>query len=129
MEEGMASLNAWKRMCREGFDKWRGVSHSEDTDVALPEVLDAYFKTPKAWQELATISSGTNLRRRRLQPSVVLNYEMPLPPMQVQKKIQQIPDLKQKLLSEQMAILTKLSRLMPPVLESIFGEQIEEPRR
>ncbi|MCC5808601.1 MAG: restriction endonuclease subunit S [Opitutales bacterium] len=57
------------------------------TDKVLPEIVDIHFKTPTVWTELAHLSTGTNLRRRRLNPSAFLRYLFPLPPMAVQKRI------------------------------------------
>ena len=48
-------------------------------DRVLTEVLDVYFRTPAVWPKLSGASTGTNVRRRRLNPADFLNYEMPLP--------------------------------------------------
>jgi type I restriction enzyme S subunit len=61
-----------------------------DMDRVLPEVLDVYFRTPQVWAELAAISSGSNARRRRLNPTAFLNYEMTLPSMAVQQQIRSV---------------------------------------
>lgn len=45
----------------------------------LPEVLDTYFRTPTVWPEISGASTGTNVRRRRLNPKDFLNYQIPLP--------------------------------------------------
>ena len=37
-------------------------------DKVLPETLDVYFRTPQIWELVAGISTGTNVRRRRLHP-------------------------------------------------------------
>jgi type I restriction enzyme, S subunit len=50
----------------------------------LPEVLDVYFRSPTVWPLLSGVSTGTNVRRRRLNPNDFLNYQFPLPPRQVQ---------------------------------------------
>jgi len=55
-----------------------------DESKVLPEVLDVYFRTPSVWPRLAELSTGTNARRRRLNPEVLLTYEVPIPPMSVQ---------------------------------------------
>lgn len=58
-------------------------------DKALPEVLDVYFRTPTVWPGIAGASTGTNARRRRLQPSAFLAWPLPLPPMPVQKRLRE----------------------------------------
>jgi type I restriction enzyme S subunit len=43
------------------------------------EVLDIYFRTPSVWPQISGASTGTNVRRRRLNPQDFLDYEIPLP--------------------------------------------------
>lgn len=57
------------------------------SDRVLPEVLDTYFRMPSVWPNLAAISTGTNVRRRRLHPKAFLRYEFPLPSMKVQRQL------------------------------------------
>ncbi|WP_158679829.1 restriction endonuclease subunit S [Deinococcus sp. NW-56] len=56
-------------------------------NAVLPEVLDAHFKNPAVWPLIAGESTGTNVRRRRLNPSDFLAYPFPLPTRQTQDKI------------------------------------------
>ena len=56
----------------------------------LPEVLDTYFRTPSVWPEIAGERTGTNIRRRRLNPQDFLDYEMPLPSMETQMTLRQV---------------------------------------
>jgi type I restriction enzyme S subunit len=50
----------------------------------LPEVIDIHFRTPSVWPAIAGASTGTNVRRRRLNPQDFLKYEMPLPSRETQ---------------------------------------------
>jgi type I restriction enzyme, S subunit len=50
----------------------------------LPEVLDVYFRSPTVWPLLSGASTGTNVRRKRLNPNDFLKYQFPLPPRRVQ---------------------------------------------
>jgi type I restriction enzyme S subunit len=61
-----------------------------NADQVLPETLDVYFRSPSVWPELFSISTGTNVRRRRLHPSAFLDYQMPLPPMSEQLRLRQV---------------------------------------
>lgn len=61
-----------------------------DSKKVLPETLDIYFRSPSVWPKLAAISTGTNVRRRRLHPSEFLDFEMPLPAMEIQFKLREI---------------------------------------
>ena len=92
-----------------------------DQSRVLPEILDIHFKTPAVWKKLADISTGTNLRRRRLNPNAFLGYTFPLPPMEVQKKV--------KCLANQAAIKRDLQNiamveeeaLLLSILDQIFN--------
>lgn len=93
-------------------------------DRVLPEVLDTYFKMPSLWPELAAISTGTNVRRRRLHPSAFLQFEIPLPSMNVQRQLrlvkQRVGDAK-RLQSETAA---ELNALMPSILAKAFRGEL-----
>lgn len=58
-----------------------------DRGRVRPEVLDIYFRTPSVWKEIAKLSSGTNVRRRRLNPKTFLQIEVPTPSMDTQERI------------------------------------------
>ncbi|CZU94086.1 restriction endonuclease subunit S [Enterobacter hormaechei] len=94
---------------------------SINTDIILPEVIDIYYRTPEVWPALAEISGGTNMRRRRLQPSSFLNYEMPVPPMNVQMEIRRLYQYAQELKNKQLTINKANSSLISSMLETIFS--------
>jgi type I restriction enzyme S subunit len=58
-----------------------------DPDQVEPRCLGLYFKQPRVWPSLAGGSAGTNVRRRRIYPADFLRFEMPLPPLKVQRDI------------------------------------------
>ena len=96
-----------------------------DETRVLPKTLDVYFRTPSVWPELAEISTGTNVRRRRLHPSAFLNYEIPLPSMETQirlQKVQQIMDDKMTPLQSETA--EELNALMPSILSKAFAGEL-----
>lgn len=95
-----------------------------NTETVLPEVLDIYFRTPEVWPELAEISGGTNIRRRRLQPSAFLGYEMPLPSMTTQLKLRDVYRHMQALKAKHAAIRETNAALLPATLERVFSETI-----
>lgn len=94
-----------------------------NTDEVLPEVLDIYFRTPEIWPVLAEISGGTNARRRRLQPSTFLNYQMPVPPMDTQLKLREVHRQTQALKAKHAAIRQANAALIPATLERVFGAE------
>lgn len=91
-----------------------------NTEAILPEVLDIYFRTPDIWPALAEISGGTNARRRRLQPSTFLDYEMPVPPMAKQLELRAIYRYTQSLKAKHTAIRQANAALLPATLERVF---------
>jgi type I restriction enzyme S subunit len=93
---------------------------SIDTAKVLPELLDIYFRTPEVWPALAELSGGTNVRRRRLQPSAFLGYEMPVPSMATQLKLREAYRRTQALKAKHTAIRKANAALVPATLERVF---------
>jgi type I restriction enzyme S subunit len=93
-----------------------------NTEAILPEVMDIYFRTPEVWPELAEISGGTNMRRRRLQPSAFLSYEMPVPSMSSQLKLRELFLQTKELKTKHTAIRAANAALLPATLERIFQQ-------
>ncbi len=93
---------------------------SVDAEVVLPEILDIYFRTPAVWPQLAALSGGTNVRRRRLQPSAFLRYEIPVPPLSVQRKIRELHQRTTELKGRHAAIRAANAALLPATLERLF---------
>jgi len=92
-----------------------------NTEAVLAEVLDIYFRTPDIWPALAEISGGTNARRRRLQPSTFLSYQMPVPSMAKQLELRAIYQRTQLLKTRHAAIRKANVALLPATLERIFN--------
>lgn len=94
---------------------------SVNADEVLPELLDIYFRTPEVWPELAELSGGTNVRRRRLQPSAFLSYQMPVPSMATQLKLREVFRRTQDLKAKHTAIREANAALLPATLERVFS--------
>lgn len=92
-----------------------------NTDEVLPEILDIYFRTPEVWPALAELSGGTNVRRRRLQPSAFMRYEMPVPSMATQLRVREAFRRTQALKSKHAAIRQANAALLPATLERLFA--------
>jgi type I restriction enzyme S subunit len=93
-------------------------------DRVFPEVLDTYFRTPSVWPDLAGVSTGTNVRRRRLHPRAFLQYKFPLPSMKVQRqfcKVRRSIKLVKRLKNES---TRELSALMPSILSKAFRGEL-----
>ncbi|MBP7779929.1 MAG: restriction endonuclease subunit S [Burkholderiaceae bacterium] len=58
-----------------------------DQSRVLPDVFDVYFRDPNTWESLQGGSTGTNARRRRLNPADFLKLKIPVPSMVTQQKL------------------------------------------
>lgn len=58
-----------------------------DHTKVLPDVFDVYFRDPSTWESLQGGSTGTNARRRRLNPADFLKLKIPVPSMLTQQKL------------------------------------------
>lgn len=58
-----------------------------DQSRVLPEIFDVYFRDPNTWKSLQGGSTGTNARRRRLNPADFLKLKIPVPNMVAQQKV------------------------------------------
>lgn len=93
---------------------------SIDETKVLPEIIDIHFKTPSVWQKLADISTGTNVRRRRLNPKAFLNYEFPLPPMKTQERIAKLSARLKRMIELSEKSTVHHDALLPSLLDQIF---------
>lgn len=90
-------------------------------DRVLPEVLDTYFRDPALWPNIAGSSIGTNVRRRRLNPSQFLEHRMPLPAMPTQLRLREVKHETERLKAAQAARRAELDALLPAVLDRAFA--------
>lgn len=97
---------------------------SVNTERVLPEVLDVYFRSPSAWPQLAEISTGTNMRRRRLHPSSFLAFKMPLPPMETQVRLREVKSRLDSLADVQAQSAAELNSLLPSILDKAFSGEL-----
>ena len=93
-------------------------------DRVLPEVLDTYFRTPSVWPEIAGESTGTNVRRRRLNPQDFLDYQMPLPSRDTQMTLRKVGAEVDALKRLQAETAAQLDALLPSVLDRAFKGEL-----
>lgn len=91
-----------------------------DRSSVLPEVLDVYFRTPSIWPDIAALSTGTNVRRRRVHPSAFLGYVFPLPDMATQQRMVGARHSLNRASSVGESRSTELEALLPAVLDKAF---------
>jgi len=87
----------------------------------LPEVLDVHFRNPSIWPQLAGASTGTNARRRRLNPSNFLAYRFPLPSRSVQEKVAKAYRMSQDIKRRDQSIEIEMRATLPALLAETFG--------
>ena len=93
-------------------------------DRVLPEVLDAHFKTPTVWLKLSGSSTGTNVRRRRLNPQDFLNYRMPLPSRSTQYLLRKVRMEVDALKRLQSVTSAELDAMLPAILDRVFNGEL-----
>ena len=90
-------------------------------DRVLPQVLDVYFRNPALWASIGGASTGTNVRRRRLNPQDFLNLELPLPPMERQHLLAKAYAGVQEVKARQSQSRAMLQALLPAILDRAFA--------
>jgi type I restriction enzyme S subunit len=107
-----------------GFFLAKNVGANPENHTPSPRITQCahleHYRTPQIWSELAAISTGTNQRRRRLQPSAFLDYQMPVPPMSSQKKLREIVQRRTETNAKHAETRKSLKALLPSMLEQIF---------
>lgn len=63
------------------------VAYEPHSATIEPKFLDWYFRTPSNWQRVGRQSTGTNVRRQSLHPEQFEATEIPLPPLDEQRRI------------------------------------------
>jgi type I restriction enzyme S subunit len=95
-----------------------------DRSKVLPEVLDAYFKQPTIWQEISGASTGTNVRRRRLNPSDFLRHQFPLPTWETQLRLRNIAERIHAITPMQTETSAVLGALLRSILDRAFKGEL-----
>jgi type I restriction enzyme, S subunit len=90
----------------------------------LPETMAVYFRNPAIWETLSGKSTGTNVRRRRLNPKTFLEYQFPLPPLKQQQLLRDVQAKIKALRELQSASGEELSALMPSILDKAFKGEL-----
>lgn len=89
------------------------------TDRVLADVLDVHFRDPAVWPAISGASTGTNVRRRRLNPQDFLAYRIPLPSRTTQEKLVKVRSALRTI--ETSPIRPELGRILSAVLDRTFS--------
>ncbi len=93
-------------------------------ELILPETMAIYFRVPFIWESLSGQSTGTNVRRRRLNPSKFLDYKFPLPPMKLQLLLKKIQAKINSIRRLQADSQQELDALLPSILDKAFKGEL-----
>jgi type I restriction enzyme S subunit len=93
-------------------------------EKVLPEVLDVYFRTPSVWPALSGSSTGTNVRRRRLNPADFLQYKFPLPSKAAQEKLRLIKNKTDEAHASRELERKQLDAMLPAILDRAFRGEL-----
>lgn len=95
-----------------------------DQQRVLPETLEVYFHIPSVWSAVSGASTGTNVRRRRLNPADFLAFEIPLPPMRTQKRLREVKAQLDQINRLQSETSVELDALLPSILDKAFKGEL-----
>ena len=90
----------------------------------LPEFLEAYFKSPQLWKEIASGSKGLGDRRQRVHPKQVLSREFWLPTVEWQRHIVAVREQLKSKQADRNVIESELNALIPAILDRAFRGEL-----
>jgi type I restriction enzyme, S subunit len=97
-----------------------------DESRVLPETLDVYFRSPGVWPALAGVSTGTNLRRRRLHPREFLKFRMALPSLAAQRRLRDVRRRVMDAEATRACAQEEMKALASSAIEAVFGPTSRE---
>lgn len=92
----------------------------------LPEYLGNYFKSPIYRKTISKLSAGANINN--IKSEHLDNLEIPLPPMEEQKKIAARLDAVSDLLAKQKQLLSEQDTLIQSIFYDMFGDPIKNEK-
>lgn len=95
-----------------------------DESRMLPEVFDTYFRSPFCLREVNAASTGSNRRRRRLNPKAFLNLRVPVPPMERQKQLRDVYRLESEMIGDIEDTRAELKALRNAILRQAFAGEL-----
>lgn len=101
-----------------------------NSERVLPRFLGLHFQRPTVWAAVSGGSTGTNMRRRRLNPTDFLRREIPLPSLAEQRRIAEHLDTVAARVARVRAALTDNEADLERLLQQEFAALIATaPRR
>jgi type I restriction enzyme S subunit len=93
-------------------------------EKVLPEVIDTYFRSPFCLQDVRARSTGSNQRRRRLNPKEFLKIKMPLPTMKRQLELREVYRFEQQVQATRVNREAEFNAIKNSVLRKAFAGEL-----
>lgn len=91
-----------------------------------PDFLFRYLRTPEFISLASERAAGVNLPR--LSPNVLLDFEIPLPPLPIQKKIAAVLEKADELRRKREEQIKRLDDLLQATFLDMFGDPVTNPK-
>jgi type I restriction enzyme S subunit len=104
--------------------RYGAISGSVSIFGAKSDVVVTSFCTPSVWPEISGSSTGTNVRRRRLNPADFLRYKFPLPARATQEKLRAVKAKAEEARKLRAPAQKELNAMLPAVLDRAFRGEL-----
>lgn len=94
-----------------------------EPELASPQFLYAYFRSPHVWEAIAQSSKGLGDRRQRVQPAQLLGHRLWLPPRRQLELLGNVVPSIVALKARHVALRKACAALVPATLERLFARQ------
>lgn len=92
--------------------------------IIYPEVLDTYFRSPICLEDVRNASTGSNKRRRRLNPQAFLKLKVPVPPHDVQEQLKKVYEFEAKAAESWKDLPETLEKIRQGILKKAFSGEL-----
>lgn len=92
--------------------------------IICPEVLDTYFRSPICLEDVRNASTGSNKRRRRINPQAFLKLKMPVPPHDVQEQLKKVYEFEAKAAESWKDLPETLEKIRQGILKKAFAGEL-----
>ncbi|MBD2194189.1 MULTISPECIES: restriction endonuclease subunit S [Calothrix] len=92
--------------------------------IICPEVLDTYFRSPICLEDVRNASTGSNKRRRRINPQAFLKLKMPVPPHDVQEQLKKVYEFEAKAAESWKDLPETLEKIRQGILRKAFAGEL-----
>jgi type I restriction enzyme S subunit len=90
----------------------------------LPEILDTYFRSPFCLEDVRSGSTGSNQRRRRLNPKEFLKLKIPVPSINRQLELREVHRIEQQMLESRLQHENELIAIRDAILRKAFSGEL-----